>query len=235
MRAQALRDRQHEVSGGDTWRQRADELDADDTRQQHRDRLAEHGGFRLDAADTPRNHAEAVHHRRVRVGTHERVGIREARRVAEDDLREVLEVHLVADAAIRREHAQRLERLLGPTQERVALAVALELELRVPGERVGDSGEVGDDRVIDHEIDGNARFDAARVAAEPCDGVAHGGEIGDRGHTGEVLHEDARGHELELAPSDFLGGAIAVGERADVVGGDGRAVLTTEQVLEQHA
>ena len=57
--------------------------------------------------------------------------------VAEHDLREVLEVHLMADAAVGREHPQRLERLLRPPQERVALAVALELELGVARERVG--------------------------------------------------------------------------------------------------
>ncbi len=100
-------------------------------RQQHRDRLAEHRGLGLDAAHSPTEHAEAVDHRRVRVGADERVGIREAVAVAEHDLREELEVHLVADAAVGREHAQRLERLLRPAQERVALAVALVLELGV--------------------------------------------------------------------------------------------------------
>ena len=92
-------------------------------------RLAEHRGLGFDAAHAPAEHAEAVDHRRVRVGADERVGVREPVAVAEHHLRQVLEVHLVADPAVGREHPQGLERLLRPAQERVALAVALELEL----------------------------------------------------------------------------------------------------------
>ena len=159
VRAQHLGDGEHEVGRGRADGQRADELDADDAWQQHRQRLAEHRGFGFDAADAPAEHAEAVHHRRVRVGADERVGVREPVAVAEHDLREVLEVHLVADAAVRREHPQRPERRLRPAQERVALAVARELELRVARERVGHAGDVGDDRVVDDEVDGNAGLD----------------------------------------------------------------------------
>ena len=48
---------------------------AEHRRDQHRDRLAEHRRLGLDAADAPAHHAEPVHHRRVRVGADERVGI----------------------------------------------------------------------------------------------------------------------------------------------------------------
>ena len=87
-----------------------------------------------------------------------------------------------------REDAQRLERRLRPAQERVALAVARELELGVAHERVGDARDVGDDRVVDDEVDGDARLDRARVAAEIGHRVAHRREVDDRGHAGEVLH-----------------------------------------------
>ena len=120
-------------------RQLAGELEADDLRHQHRDRLAEHGRLGLDAADAPAEHAEAVDHRRVRVGADERVGIGAEPAVgvaAVHDLRQVLEVHLVADAGAGRHDAEVLERLLAPLEERVALAVALELELGVAGEGV---------------------------------------------------------------------------------------------------
>ena len=46
-------------------------------------------------------------------------------------LREVLEVDLVTDAHARGHHAELLERALGPLQERVALDVALVLDLDV--------------------------------------------------------------------------------------------------------
>ena len=141
----------------------------------------------------------------------------------------------MADAAVGREHAQGLERLLRPTQERVALAVALELELGVARERVGGTGEVGDDRVVDHEVDGNAGLDVGGVAAEPRDGIAHRGEVGDRGHAGEVLHQHARGHELQLAVPGLLCGTTPIRDRANVVGGDVDTVFAAQEVLDQDA
>ena len=85
--------------------------------------LAEHRGLGLDPANAPAQHAEAVDHRRVRVGADQRV--RERLAVARlDNAREVLEVHLVADAGVGRHHAEVVERRLAPAQERVALAVA---------------------------------------------------------------------------------------------------------------
>ena len=66
-------------------------------------------------------------------------GIRGPAGAGEDDAREVLEVHLVADARVGRDDAEVAERVLPPAQERVALAVAVELELRVVPERPATS------------------------------------------------------------------------------------------------
>jgi hypothetical protein len=103
--AQQLGDREHEVRGSRTGGQRADELYADDARQEHRQRLAEHRRLGLDAADAPPEDAEAVDHRGVRVGADERVGIRDAVVAPEHDLGEILEVDLVTYPAVRREDA----------------------------------------------------------------------------------------------------------------------------------
>src|SRR3546814_3283581 len=73
--AQHLRDGEHEIGRGDALAQRSGELEADDLGDQYRHRLAEHRGLRLDPADAPAEHAEAVDHRRVAVGADERVGI----------------------------------------------------------------------------------------------------------------------------------------------------------------
>src|ERR687885_823408 len=72
---------------------------------------------------------------------------------------EVLEVHLVADAGVRRDDREVVERLLAPAQELVALAVALELELGVRLEGVAQREDVDLDRVVDHELGGNERVD----------------------------------------------------------------------------
>jgi hypothetical protein len=68
-------DGEHQVGGGDAFLQLAGQLEADDFGDQHRDRLAEHRRLRLDAADAPAEHAEAVDHRGVAVGADAGVGI----------------------------------------------------------------------------------------------------------------------------------------------------------------
>ena len=73
--AQHLGDREHQVGRGGALGQLAGELEADDARDQHRHRLAEHRGLGLDAADAPAEHAEAVDHRGVRVGADAGVGV----------------------------------------------------------------------------------------------------------------------------------------------------------------
>ena len=77
---QHLGDGQHQVGGGRPFAEGAGELEADDLGDQHRDRLAQHGGLGLDAADAPAQHAQPVDHRRVRVGADQRVGIRQVDR-----------------------------------------------------------------------------------------------------------------------------------------------------------
>ena len=71
-------------------------------RRQQVDGLAEHAGFRLDAADAPADHADAVDHRRVRVGSDQRVGIVDTILLVHA-ARKILEVDLVHDADPRAE------------------------------------------------------------------------------------------------------------------------------------
>ena len=71
--AQHLGERQDQVGGGRTGPQGARHADADDHRQRQVGRLAEQGGLRLDAADTPAEHAQPVDHRCVRIGAEQRV------------------------------------------------------------------------------------------------------------------------------------------------------------------
>ena len=112
-----------------------------------------------------------------------------------DDAREVLQVHLVDDAGVRRHDAEIPERVLAPAKERVPLLVARKLQLRVQLERVELSEIVDLHRVIDDELDRLERVDAIGIAAETRDALAHGGEIDDRRHAGEVLQQHARRHE----------------------------------------
>jgi hypothetical protein len=58
--AQHLRDGQHEIGGGGALGQLAGQAEADHVGDQHGDRLAEHGGLGLDAADAPAEHAQPL-------------------------------------------------------------------------------------------------------------------------------------------------------------------------------
>ena len=118
------------------------------------------------------------------------------------------------DAGARRHDLEVVERRLAPAQELVALAVALVLDLDVALEGVLGAEQVGDDRVVDDELGGRERVDLRRVAAEGADGLAHGGEVDDAGHAGEVLHDHARGRELDLGVG--LGGGHPRAERLDL-------------------
>ena len=147
------------------------------------------------------------------------------------DAREILEIHLVHDAGVGRNHAEVLERVLAPAQERVALAIARELE---PGVEVGGVGfgvVIDLHRVIDDELDRLQRIDLSRVAAEPQDAVAHRRQIDDGGHAGKVLQQHARGGEGNLLLD--LRRHVPAGQRLDVLRVDEPRVLPAQQVLEQ--
>ena len=181
--------------------QLAVQAEADDLRNQHGDRLAEHGGFGFDAADAPAQHAEAVDHGGVRVGADQgvRIGAQLAVDFAvEDDAAQVLEVDLVDDAGVRRNDLEIAERRLAPAQERVALAVARELDRGVRRQRARLAVFVDLHGVVDDELGGSERIDTLRIATQTYDRVAHRREVDDAGHTGEVLQNDARRRERDF-------------------------------------
>ena len=73
--AQHLGNGQGQVGGRGAFCQLAGQLEADHFRRNEIQRLAQHAGFRLDAADAPADDAKTVDHRRMGVGSDE--GIRE--------------------------------------------------------------------------------------------------------------------------------------------------------------
>ena len=233
--AQHLGHGEDEVGGRRPLGQLAGELEAEHLRQQHRDRLAEHRRLGLDPADAPAEHAEAVDHRRVGVGADQRVGVGERlvlAAAAVDDLGDVLEVDLVADAGRRRDDAEVVEGLLAPLQERVALAVALEVALGVDREGALVAEGVDLHRVVDHQVDVDERVDRCRIAADLLHRVAHRGQVDDRRDAGEVLHQHPRRLERDLDAG--LGLRVPLRDRLDVVAGDRLAVLEPQHVLQQH-
>ena len=225
-----------EVGGGGALFERAGEAEADDLRDQHRDGLAEHGSLSLNAADAPAEDAKAIDHGGVRVRADEGVWVGKdqavrAGRSGEDDAGEVFQVDLVADAHAGGDGGKVVEGGLAPFEEGVALAIALELERGVKVIGVGGAELVNLDGVVDDELRGLEGVDFFGVAAKGAHGIAHGGKIDDGGDAGEVLHEDAGGHVGDLAGR--LGLWLPGGEEADVIRGDGAAVLMAKEVFKQ--
>ena len=166
------------------------QLESDHRRQQHRDRLAQHAGFGFDAADAPAEHAEAIDHGGVGIGADQRVGIgfpSLCRLQAEHDGGQVFEIDLVHDAGVGRHHAEVLKGGLAPAQEDVALAVALEFEQRIDAECFRAAVAIDLHGVVDYQVGGQQGIGALGVGAEGGQRVAHGGEIDDAGHAGEIL------------------------------------------------
>ena len=175
--AQHFRDGEDEVGGGGAFGQPSVEFESDDSGDQHRERLAEHGGFRFDAADAPAEDAEAVDHRGVRIGADERIGEGEPRAIfllLENDAREIFEIDLVADARVWRDDFEILESFLAPAQEGVALDVALHFEVGVEEKCAGRAELVHLHGMIDDEFSGQQRIDFLWIAAELAHRVAHG-------------------------------------------------------------
>ena len=243
--AQHLGDRQNQIGGGDALFQFADQFETGDLRQQHGLRLAEHGGFSLDAADAPTENRKAVDHGRVRIGADHRVREGDLNRdslaarglmlllARPNGLREIFRVDLMANASSRRDDREIGERALAPLQECVALAVTGIFEVDVLLERALGTEVIDDHRMVDHQINGDQRIDLFGIAAQRRNAVAHRGEVDDRGNAGEVLHEHARGPESDLLldlPSIFH----PLGHAKDVVSRDGATIFVTQKIFEEH-
>ena len=233
--AQPLGNREHEIGRGRAFEHRACQTEAEHRRNEHRDRLAEHGRLGFDAADTPAYDAEAVDHRRVGIGAYQCVRVRQrpARRfVRHHDAGQVLEVHLVDDPGVGRHDAEIREGALSPAKERVPLLVARELEFRVQLECVRLVEKVHLHRMIDDELHRLQRVDAIRIPAQPRDAVAHGREIDHRGHAGEILQENAGGREGHFLLCRALD--VPPGERLNVGRLHEAAVFMAQKIFQQN-
>jgi len=175
--AQHLGYGQHEIGRGHAFAHLALELEAHHVGQQHRQRLAEHRGFRLDAADAPAKNCKAVDHGGVRVGADQRIRISDFERPllladgellfpGPDRLREIFQIDLMADAGAGGHDGEVRERLLAPLQEFVAFLVLLVFFRDVLAEGFVVAEEVHDHRVIDDQIDRDQRIDLFGIATE---------------------------------------------------------------------
>ena len=207
VRTQGFRDREHQVGRGDAGAELAGQLDPDDRRDEHAQRLPEQRDLGLDPADTPGQHAQRVDHRGVGVGAG--AGVRERPAVtALDHAREVLEVDLVHDPGAGRHDVHTVEPL-APLEEAEAFRVARVLDLHVAAQRVRAAGHLGRDGVVDGQVAGDVRAHRGRVAARLGDGVAQRGQVRQHRDAVGVVQEDPGRREGDDTPVSAVSGARA--------------------------
>ena len=208
------------------------QFNTDDVRRQEIDRLAEHGSLRLDAADAPADDAEAVDHRRVRIGTDQRIGEKQrpvSAFLPAQTVEQVLEIDLMHNADPRRHDTEGLERLHSPFHELIALAVALELERHVLLQGLRRAVVIDLHRVIDHQIDRNQRLDSPRIDAPRHRHLAHGRQVAEQRHPGEILQDNASDDERNLLAARRL--RLPVCQFADMPFAHPLAVAVAQQRL----
>ena len=86
--------------------------------------------------------------------------------------------------------------------------------------------------MIDDQFSGKKRIDALGVAAHARKGFAHRGQIHHRGHAGEILQQDAGGHEGDFF---FRGMRLPGCQRSDIRRMHEVSIFAAQQIFQQDA
>ncbi|MND89202.1 hypothetical protein D3C80_812500 [compost metagenome] len=131
----------------------------------------------------------------------------------------------MTNSGARRHYAKAAKGLLTPFQKDVALVVTLHLQTHVLFKGVIITKMINRYRVVNNEIDGREWVNFGGVSAQTFDGFAHGSQIHDSRHTGEVLHQYPG-----RAVGNFtigMGSVEPPRQRLNVIGGDRVFILPT--------
>ena len=233
MATEHLGDGQHEVGGGSALGQLAEEPEADDTREQHRQRLPEHDGFDLDAADSPGQHTKAVDHRGVGVGAQADVG-ESPSFFGGDHPCQVFDVDLVHDPGAGRNHGEVAQFLSPPLEEPISLRIAPVLDLDVPAQRRPRGSRTRRRSPSGRcQLGGDQRIDRFRVLTHGRKGVPHGREVDQGRDPVGVVQEDPRRAQVDRPL--MVGALTPAQDQLDLLRGDPAAVLVPQQVLQHDA
>src|SRR5690606_24084191 len=152
-------------------------------------RLAKHGGFGLDATHAPGNHANAIDHGGVTVGTHQGVWVVNVVFLVHA-ASQIFKVDLMDDAKPGRHDAKGIEGLHAPFHELVAFLIALELHFHVQIQCFFCAEIVDHDRVLHHQVDRDQGFDPFWIPAHFVGDRPHGSKVGQQWYAGKVLQDD---------------------------------------------
>ena len=86
---------------------------------------------------------------------------------------------------------------LAPTQEAIALTVALIFNICVLFKRIARSKEISDDRVVNHKFSWCKGIYLRSISTKFNDRLTHSCKVNNTWHTGEILHHYSRGNERD--------------------------------------
>jgi len=209
--------------------------EADHPGNQHGTRLPQEGRLRLDSPHSPPHDTKAVDHGGVGIGADQGVGANPPLPIPFDhhsDSAKVLEIDLVTDAGIGRDHAKIAERPLSPAEKLVALPVALELQVGIGCEGRSRAVAVHLHRMVDDKVGRLQGIDPCRIAPQAFQGRTHGGKVGDGRDSSKILEQDPGRHELDLLVREGLG--MPVAELHDIIPFDRDPVLAAQEVFQKN-
>src|SRR5699024_10858722 len=220
----------HVGCGNASWNI-AGELEANNLWNQHGNWLTEHCSLSLDAANATAQNGQAHFHGGVGVGTNTGIWVSQAV-VVEDYASEVLNVYLVNNTGSWRNNLEVGEVLRAPTQELVALFVALVLNFNVLLKRFGRAECFSNNGVVNNHLSWVQRVDLVWGTTQSRNSLAHGCQVDDTWNTSEVLHQNTSWGELNF--SLRLSFWIPVCKSVDVLFGYVLAIFRTKQVFCQY-
>ncbi len=137
------------------------------------------------------------------------------------------------DADSGRHDAEGVEGLHAPLHELIAFAIARELAAHVLLQRLRRPVMIDLNRMVDDQIDRHQRLDAPWIESALGRDVAHGRQIAEQRHAGEVLQDNARNDEWNLLAA--LPPGLPLRELDDVLLTHPQAVAVTQQRLEDNS
>ncbi len=230
---QHLGNSEHQIGGGNAFTQFTGQLKADYVRDQHGNRLTEHGGLGFDTPYPPAQYAKAVDHGGVRVGADQRIRVGHPLFIlqfAPHRFAKVFEIDLVADTGAGRDNAKAAEGLLAPLQKHVTLVVTLHLQAHVLFKRFIIAKVVHGDRVVDDKVHRRKRVHFGSIAAKTFNRFTHRGQIDHCRNASKVLHQDP-GRTIGYLPVG-MGILQPPGERVNILRGDRDVILPAQEVFQ---
>ena len=146
---------------------------------------------------------------------------------------QIFQVDLMNNADSGRDDFERVEGLHPPFEELVAFAVALEFHVQVARHRFRAAGEIHLHRVVHHQVHRHERLDDFWIPAQTHHRRAHGRQVHQERHAGEILQDNARHDEWNLLGARRFGPPLR--QFADVVFRDLLPVAIAQHRFEDQA